>query len=762
MGKQTKRAKSNKKNSSNASKAAAPSKSTVVNKIRQGTVQDRHGALSALSSTVFSPESLSKNSNITFELIKAVSERILDHDGPTSLSALGCIGNYILFQEQQQQNGLETLLTPILLSKMKWTCDQIETFVQKWILPPSNNHHQNESCVKDASSSLMKLSLEVMEHWSIISLCLHAMCGVVERISTNDQTSAILHVQKNDFLSTTIRPLILAIQTTTSLSHPDSEMKKILATNEDDANIISDVLSYAARTLHSSCDDNLQLLSALLEKENEWGVIVSSTNNHFLPMLSRLHCSGMLVVARQFLHTQQVTELVTSQVIPLLFQCTDYHTDVAHALYTQVSKYMVLLQKEKDDEAMEKNIIRMVENRKESARMIARRQKQMKIAMESNNTSTTNMIDDDANDEKSEQKNKSSEELAQIEEQYERAINAWKNACLPLKLSIEVTANLCTAGNIEDDSCEITGWDADDNFDYTGGNREYDDAVKRSKEDETLLLEITNSGLTDRVLMVLGSILQEILTKGRDEIPDEAMEDLVEVVVKCSICLRNAFCNLSKWKSNIQDVVSIWKEFIKFLVEVKRTTESNPDWTVPFSVISAVVTSMGALLRFRSILVQSVDDHDLDFIMAFLSMQLPKKSVSSQDDVGALVEIHKECIAMLGILCSQPHLDEVNHKICSMLLSVLFSDNCATVVMIEILNALMDMYSADEGDPGNHEKVFKSENVIGAFEKIVPIVKRKIREEELSNGFKNEGETEYWKETIFNAVRFIKYKRNAM
>lgn len=86
------------------------------------------------------------------------------------------------------------------------------------------------------------------------------------------------------------------------------------------------------------------------------------------------------------------------------------------------------------------------------------------------------------------------------------------------------------------------------------------------------------------------------------------------------------------------------------------------------------------------------------------------------------------------------------------------SNVTTTDVMCEVLNALMDMYSSDEGDANNHESVFRTKGVLGVFEKSVPILKSKIRVDE-RNEMCNPEEVEFWKETAMNATRFIKYKK---
>jgi hypothetical protein len=777
MGKQSRRHKNHKKHNQAGNGAirakgnAAPlSKLNIVNKIRHGDVRVRHGALSALSTTTFSPEHLSKNgtnkSIIGMELIKAIAERILDDDVPISSCALGCIGNYVIFQDlqphvkQQHPQGMESLLTPILLSKMKLTCDFIEAFLQE------NSTSSGEAIEADdrtgTQNTIHRKALIMMEQWSILSLCLHALCGVIESITTtNDSSSAILHVQKQDFLSNTFRAFALATKMIMTFQNAGTHFEKMLSAKENDSNIISDVLVYTTRTLHSSCDDNLDILSTIFEADQEWNQIESSITNSCIPMLARLHSCGIVIAASQMRpENDRLSKTIVSLVVPLLHQCAHYHGNIAQALYTQVNESYIVLRKEKDDEAIEKDIIRMVDKRKESARSIARRQKEMK-----------NIKNDDDNDINGNQEKLNNalpyDEPIQAEELYEKSIISWKNACLPLKLSVEIIANVFTIGgpeNFYDDNEQENGWDMEDDFpeEPTNGHEMMkQSSTTRPKETEELLRRISNAGLPDKVLVVFGDVLLEIMNNGStNSIPKEALDDLVEVVTKCGLCLCNAFCNLDHWKEKDDECIITWKQLVNILNSVKdMSTHANVSSVIPLPVIASVVSTMCSMMRFRSQLVQSVDENDLNLIMSFLSIQPSKDNGEMEvDDSMAVSDIQKDCVGMLGILCSRPHSDDVNEMICCLLLDVLIRSNSTSVAVIsEILSVLMDMYSADEGDPGNHECVFRKNNVIQAFEKAVPQLKRKIRDEEMKDII--EDDLEYWKETAFNAMRFIRYKK---
>ena len=399
MGKQNRRKKGNKKSGATkspkqGSSAPITSKSSLVQRLRHGDLRLKHGALTAASATLFAPESLAKNAPITTELIQAVSERVMDEDTPCSMVALGCLGNYILFQESQKNaNQVETLLTPILLRKMNQACDKVESIAKEMVayeesqpLPDGNmetveSKKKKKGGKKPVTKSMEKFTLAIMEQWSVLSLCLHAICGLVESTATTNESSSVLYHERELLLGTTLRSLRLGAEMVTVLASPDTDMKKSIATKENESNIISDVVIYATRTIHSACDDNPQFVSSLLAANggNDWKtLIVSSVSNAVLPTLARLHCCGITIICRQFTKSDELMQIVMQQSLPLLVQCTVYSNDIASALHKQVAEAYQLVEQEKKDESVEKDVIRMVDKKKESARLIARRQKQIK------------------------------------------------------------------------------------------------------------------------------------------------------------------------------------------------------------------------------------------------------------------------------------------------------------------------------------------------------------------------------------------------
>jgi len=229
MGKQTKRKQRNKNKQSggspipqqpDASTSNASGSTHVINRIRHGDIRIRHGALTGLSTTIFSPESLSSNGreNVKYELLKAVAERIMDPDMPTAMCSAGCISNYALFGTQQAEYPkVGIMVLPITLARLKVTLDQVVEMHQALVhlckpLSDSSSSHLNHS----VGTEMEKQVKRIMEKWSLVSLCLHIICALIENAESDD-SSILLNVnQLDDFLGVILR---IVSSTSDILSH---------------------------------------------------------------------------------------------------------------------------------------------------------------------------------------------------------------------------------------------------------------------------------------------------------------------------------------------------------------------------------------------------------------------------------------------------------------------------------------------------------------------------------------------------------------
>lgn len=201
---------------------------------------------------------------------------------------------------------------------------------------------------------------------------------------------------------------------------------------------------------------------------------------------------------------------------------------------------------------------------------------------------------------------------------------------------------------------------------------------------------------------------------------------------------------------------------------------------------------MAAFLQFRPVLMGAcVGADELELILSCVVIQEHPSpttgNASTNDDADddamattiLISDIQKDAVSILGMLSSQPHPHEVNVKMCTALVALLYRSTSSSStsssssssssspttttahVMNEVLNVLMDMYSADAGDPNNHADVFQAMCVLGVFQKCAPIFKRKIRQEEMNDGGGGGSmeDCSMWKETALNVTRFVRYKK---
>jgi hypothetical protein len=137
-------------------------------------------------------------------------------------------------------------------------------------------------------------------------------------------------------------------------------------------------------------------------------------------------------------------------------------------------------------------------------------------------------------------------------------------------------------------------------------------------------------------------------------------------------------------------------------------------------------------------------------------LQIPPQNAGSADDDHSSVVVQRDAVCMLGILCSQEeHPAEVNQKTCQALLQALApADKQSAMVLAEVLSVLMDIY----GDDDCHPTVFVALDVLGHFQRSVPLLKQRISLETDAEP----DDVEQWKETALNSSRFIAYKKNQL
>ena len=152
------------------------------------------------------------------------------------------------------------------------------------------------------------------------------------------------------------------------------------------------------------------------------------------------------------------------------------------------------------------------------------------------------------------------------------------------------------------------------------------------------------------------------------------------------------------------DLATMWNEFGQCLQAAQDTTIHQ---NIHVLAIAAPLHTMGAFLRFP-VLMKFVNKNDLEMNLSFVLMQVPANSKSG-DEAVVVSDFQIDAIEIIRMLSSEPRPSTIHEHI-----------------LCEVLNALMDVYSADEGDANKYEGVSVSKGVLVLFLKSVLIFKKKI------------------------------------
>jgi hypothetical protein len=699
MGKQSKR-KSKGKNKQGTAGGDDAKALTLVQRLRHSDPRTRHAALAALSTTVLDAESLTKaaqnNKKFPVDLLQAIRDRVMDKDLECAQAAAGCLANYISFGATADSATEEITAS--------WTIVLMER------LKVCNERLQNK---------------QTKQWWALSVQCLHALCSLIE---TNPQALSQLTAQ-NQALSTLLNLLEVG-------GRALEEAKSVAAAPPVDVSLQNDTTIYAARTLHSALDDNVELLDQWKELSGAWDWLQASCTNQALPVACRLHCTGCLVTARLLSeNSEPLQTAVVSSVIPLLHSFLNLDAEQASSL---VQDYVVChkaWKEEEADDALEKEVIRSVNQRKESARAIARRQKEMRDQKEKlkkamkredkidemkevvdDEDADGDMDDDDNGGGKAAPKNEDGREAL------EKARKTWHNTLTPLELALEITANLTSLGPtmLLDDDMEDMDMDGDWGPDQEAMLAKQqqgmeDGGGELSPMDVALAQAVVTAQIPARLVALLKTACQPLA----DDVLQDVKDDMEALQSKTGACLGNCTSeNFPNWTDGL-------------LQELRTALQAS-------NGNHSIANAMAAALKARSAIRKQCQPSDLELLLQLASSASP---------------CQKEAVESLGILCSmEDHPEDVNRKVCSALMAI---TSKKSAVINEVLIALMDIYGEDDC----HPQVFEAINVLNYFQQTGPSFKQLIQ---CDRDDASEEELEVWKETALNASRFVSYKKGKL
>lgn len=675
MGKQSRKAprKNREKN------PPTPLKAGPVSKIKSHDAKIRDATLSALSITIFSG-----SGTVPTDILKAVLERAaIDTDPSAGCNAAGCILNYINSVEDDRVSKahvnelIQCDVVTVILTRLKQNED-----VCSWNL---------RSILLDVLCALVEQSSDVVDRISVSDDAVHCLTGYLEASSAC----------------------------------------------ADDATRINCLVA-TSRTVHTMLDNNVTLLHRILAKNQNNGndsiqKLMALVQDGGCPAKARLHCAGSLITVYQLLqfHTDlkqqyEATSSVSnfekalvSTILPVLCQYVDYRPDIAAALISRVQAAQTAALSEENDAKVEAEIQETIQGKNESARAIARKQKDMKyIAKEQVDEVTKAKAQPTAG------------HGTDYKQDLTKAIEAWKNAVQPLKLALEVATNLCACDDEQQKDEDYTMWESDDeeNMEQLAQDMNTNKSNTQVRPAAAMFDYVVSCGLPERVRCVLGSLLQPLNVNLNDD-SEVVQRDLIELLGKCGACIGNVAINLSSWQDQPKNgihLIEVWRALGQCTSKVDSHDEASAE----------VSGAMTAILRYRAELVSAVGQEELTLILNMLQN-------------ASCAETRQNAASMLTSLCTSPHSQEVDALVCQQLVLSLQHDPSVLVVG-EVLCAIMDIY-------GNEEvcfnAVFNEKNVLPELQACLPSFRRRI------GGNNNSFDSALLKETALNVKRFIKYKQ---
>lgn len=662
----------------------------------------RAGALSALSCTVFSPERLArrrrskKDEEDVRRLLTIVAERVSDEDGPTARNAAGCWNNWLLF------GGDDTAVDGVDVGTV------LSTRVDRCLRPTS----------------------DVEKEWDVASVCLQTLCALAEHAA--DRGDGV------DACARTLAAGLRAVRAETA----DADRAVRVA-----ADGARECLAWAARALHAASDGGPRLPEARRR------AVVDVVQDGAAPAVARLHACGL-----------PSTPLDVA--LPVLVDHVDLRPAIVSALAARVATTEAARRAEESDERVERAVTREVERRREPSRSIARRQKKARAEKErrekeerearlrqkeqasssedaemtaedepSNSDAGTDVggvtdMEDVSTEEHHQEKNQNKVDRTDAVEEHEAAVKAWKCASEPLRLALEITANVLCGDDDDDDDVDMNDGPA------------LDDAVRAA---------VLASGLPDRVLAVLEASSSSI-PETKERAPFVVEIDAARVRSKCGACLGNAVAALPEW-----DVPTdrLWRA-LERATEVNRdvSADASPEERATRSEAAAdLLGAAVATVRARG--ADGVPDRAGALERCATTWET---TADADDDASSFADdARRRAVVLSGLLVEAGTIAAATER----WVAALRSPAAPLAVVDESWNVLMDVHGSDHDDDDDgraFDAAYDAANASRVLERECLPASRRRLEEAVKNKDLDEETTERFRETVSNAERFLEYR----
>jgi hypothetical protein len=426
--------------------------SSAVHQLRHADPKIRQTALIALQANIIHQES---SKLVSVVVLQAIREQVMDPNFDCASAAAECLALYLSYITNIEHQAVTTASwTPVLIMRMDQCLKAIQNDNKKW-----------------------------KQWYAVAAPCMKTLCKLVE---SNERAleyimSSTSHM---DTFLTTILGFLLVIT--------KFERTTDIRFNE----WVEEAAVYAARALHSSLDDNSDLAERVVAGSEHtstetWAQLLSK-----LPTLSVLHICGSLVTMHQMIPSAWQSHLLAQHVLPALSRNLVVQPDQVLSIEQAFAEALALRKTQKEDEELEGEIVRKIQDRKEPARMIARRQKDIDRGSKA-----------------------SIEETKDGEQAMEEAIAAWSVIILPFQLTLEVTANLLSSFIQDKDDMD-------------------QDAAPM---DAATFQALTTTGLAESLIKAMQTISSYQDRRGTVPKEHEALsEDLQDCISRTSACITNA------------------------------------------------------------------------------------------------------------------------------------------------------------------------------------------------------------------------------
>ena len=499
----------------------------------------------------------------------------------------------------------------------------------------------------------------------------------------------------------------------------------IAAGNTKDDGELKDLRNKLAETTsrawHSLLQDNPSVVEPWWDESNDatWMTTHVPTllqNKESVSPVTRLHLAGVWMTCRNILTDAtafQSPEVLASAVATL------QENLVLPTWSDTVENWKQLYDKateQSQDDMLERQVVRKQAEKKEPARLIARRLAKEKGGVMNMDNDDDNKDNDDMEDEDGVLKpGQLPANRTDHLQNWEDFVQAWESSLRPVELSLEIIAHLTAVA--PDDSVMMEESDGD----FAMQSADWDPVLKQQLQ-----------GLP----ACLFSCFQALHSCQYTSLPGPLALHWSELQSKSSLGLGHCFAQISR-ESNAPVALGMPRSHL---------------WQTLWSAVRQTqVASTGRQASLGLIVVALQTHEDMRQEMTPADLELLISLLQSSDESPPVL---RECIIILGILCSQEeHAAEVNQAVCSALISRLDKVDESVVVRAEVLNVLMDIYGNDDCHPAIFDKL----NVLSHFEKSLPILKDQVSRVDRQTIDSND--LEHWKDVTLNVARFIEYKR---